>query len=1130
MAHFRAMILFVLALAVGNFVGVGGEVCERNYFVNNSECVPCGSGLESDGADTSGGDTNCTDIDGCVNHTCAGLCFDDAQYAYDAYSCEFFYINGYCANAGIGPDWNDAWSFDDYRNPDNNLSPLEACCDCGGGTGRYFNDSDRDAQCVDIQAPNNGFNCSCSPGWQFNASLQACRPVLCDKDFFVNSSECVPCVQGQTHPSDTPAIYGDTQCFNKTCGANEFVQNNSCVACAPGYSNAAGDNAFGPDTTCEVWICEENERVLNKSCIACGYGGVNPAGDNATGNNTECYFHLCELDQYVVDGQCTDCPPGTFMDERIGSYTKGINCTIGYCDLHQYVSNHTCIDCDNSTGFQKYNPYNDDMSGDDTSCGTYCRIPDIPLPHAGYLIVDRDEFPEEMVPLASSARVECDPTIAYLESGDFHEIYCSYAAGFVEYNVEDYLVCGNLDYCEGNELCASTWGDPGAQCIDRDIPFTGYDCKCNRTGFSSRTLRVNDPFDSSFVQNFSARMETVEGAGNDVVVACAYTVCAENEHVHNGECVACVPGSINPAGDTTHTGDTECEHIYCSVNEHVVNHTCKPCNTTLGLYNANLDDSTEPDTNCTPRICTGRYFVESHDCVACPPGQFNPWTNYSDENDGNCSNFDACAAFIANSSMPCQENGDLLAQCIDHPAPDDNRTCICSAGWQNISMVTLPDRSPHKYNASSITDPSFASATSAGDEWGQFASDPFYTDVIYTTCLPQLCQYDEHVVNQTCAPCAPGTTRAAGDDASIPFDRGGNTECTVVVCEIDQYVLNHTYALAQGFDNVDFCQPCPPGSSRDSRDNATLANGTACTPTICGSGKQVINHQCEACAPGTSNEVGGYNAMVHEDKECDHIFCEEDQYVLAHTCFDCAPGRYNEAGDDAAGSKTECPPIICEQNFHVLPFHVCSPCEVGTTREAGDDASKSATYCDQCSDVVNSACMECNSSVECTRCAPGYHLVYDEEFDMITCEPTICGIDERVENYECVACTNSKTNAGGDFAPLNTTECDEVYTVEFNDTYARCSVSEDCAIDISLTYAPLSNVTIDFSNMAAPSRGRRVQASALVFEDSSERMVFSPDNYRVPQQLRFRLPDVGFCGEDTEWQFTATTVSAMNDM
>ena len=57
-----------------------------------------------------------------------------------------------------------------------------------------------------------------------------------------------------------------------------------------------------------------------------------------------------------------------------------------------------------------------------------------------------------------------------------------------------------------------------------------------------------------------------------------------------------------------------------------------------------------------------------------------------------------------------------------------------------------------------------------------------------------------------------------------------------------------------------------------------------------------------------------------------------------------------------------------------------------------------------------------------------YHLApADGNPDVTTCMPTICGIDEHVVNYECEPCPANKTNAGGDFAPLNNTACDEVY-------------------------------------------------------------------------------------------------------
>ena len=100
-------------------------------------------------------------------------------------------------------------------------------------------------------------------------------------------------------------------------------------------------------------------------------------------------------------------------------------------------------------------------------------------------------------------------------------------------------------------------------------------------------------------------------------------------------------------------------------------------------------------------------------------------------------------------------------------------------------------------------------------------------------------RYDEHVTNHSCIPCEPGKTRSAGDDASIPPGDGGDTACSVVVCDQDEYVVNHSHAASLGLANVEFCQPCAPGSTRrPGGDLATLANGTLCAPTICGTEEQ----------------------------------------------------------------------------------------------------------------------------------------------------------------------------------------------------------------------------------------------------------------------------------------------------
>ncbi len=105
---------------------------------------------------------------------------------------------------------------------------------------------------------------------------------------------------------------------------------------------------------------------------------------------------------------------------------------------------------------------------------------------------------------------------------------------------------------------------------------------------------------------------------------------------------------------------------------------------------------------------------------------------------------------------------------------------------------------------------------STGDDWGQFATDPFFTAAAtYTTCLPRLCGSDERVSNHSCVPCNPGTVNDADDDAS-----GADTACAVVVCAADEYALPHDEAASRGLANGDFCQPCPPGSTNAAGDLA----------------------------------------------------------------------------------------------------------------------------------------------------------------------------------------------------------------------------------------------------------------------------------------------------------------------
>ena len=263
----RGLVSFVVLLLV-SFPCDSAETsrCPANFFLHHNAttnvtvCQACPTGTVTPADNNS---TSCSEYDGCaistsaftssVDGTCRGHCFDNNSYAFSGFSCEFFYVNGYCRDGGIGPEWNPNEDFNDYANPDNGVNPLDACCDCGGGLGFYTNDSDRSAICVDDPAPSLNFSCSCSQGYFFNHTANTCRPVHCDEDQRVLNATCVDCLPGRINVAGDNAIYGDTECVNKTCQEHEHVLNHSCVPCQQGFTNEAGDSAFGPDTQCYLW-------------------------------------------------------------------------------------------------------------------------------------------------------------------------------------------------------------------------------------------------------------------------------------------------------------------------------------------------------------------------------------------------------------------------------------------------------------------------------------------------------------------------------------------------------------------------------------------------------------------------------------------------------------------------------------------------------------------------------------------------------------------------------------------------------------------------------------------------------------------------------------------------------------
>lgn len=180
--------------------------------------------------------------------------------------------------------------------------------------------------------------------------------------------------------------------------------------------------------------------------------------------------------------------------------------------------------------------------------------------------------------------------------------------------------------------------------------------------------------------------------------------CAQHEHVSQGTCTPCQPGTTRPAGDDPASGDTSCEPVLCEEDFHVVASQCVPC--TKGSTRPAGDDASLEDTSCVPTLCQADEYVQQNTCIPCPAGTRNEAGDDASLEDTSCE------------PILCAQ--DEFVQ--DH-------TCTpCAPGTTRL----------------------------AGDDAS--GSD--------TSCEAVLCAENQRVLDHTCTPCSAGLTRSAGDDAS----------------------------------------------------------------------------------------------------------------------------------------------------------------------------------------------------------------------------------------------------------------------------------------------------------------------------------------------------------------------------
>ena len=75
------------------------------------------------------------------------------------------------------------------------------------------------------------------------------------------------------------------------------------------------------------------------------------------------------------------------------------------------------------------------------------------------------------------------------------------------------------------------------------------------------------------------------------------------------------------------------------------------------------------------------------------------------------------------------------------------------------------------------------------------------------------------------------------------------------------------YVLLMSMSSSNICTSCPPGTTNAAGDDASKSD-TACDPTLCSANEHVVSHVCTTCPPGTSNAVGNHDASG-PDTECD---------------------------------------------------------------------------------------------------------------------------------------------------------------------------------------------------------------------------------------------------------------------
>ena len=271
-----------------------------------------------------------------------------------------------------------------------------------------------------------------------------------------------------------------------------------------------------------------------------------------------------------------------------------------------------------------------------------------------------------------------------------------------------------------------------------------------------------------------------------------------------------------------------------------------------------------------------------------------------------------------------------------------------------------------------------------------------------TTCNIVPCSSSQFAQGNACYNCPAGATNPAGPATtdsvcSCPAGKVFNMatltapSCDTTFCLEDERVAGNA------------CEACPPGTTNAAGDDASGAN-TTCDATLCGVNEHVVSNACANCTEGSTNVAGDDASGADTVCDPDHQCLVNQFYTVAGGCQNCPDGSLKAEAVSNLDGETSCDNIICKENEHVTSGaggRNCTACPAGTERPAGDDATLGLTPC-LCSagtegdGVTCTACLANQESVagEPCKCTAGHESGYIYTANEKVYVGTSCGGDE----------------------------------------------------------------------------------------------------------------------------------------